>query len=112
MARHVAQLPFERTGLRSAFLCHGTVGLAHIFNRLFQATGQSFFHDAAVAYYRRTLELLDAPGAMEGALRPGPNQIIDGPGLLRGGAGIGLALLAAITPVEPAWDRALLLSPL
>ena len=30
------------------------------------------------------------------------------PGLLNGVAGIGLALLAATTPLEPAWDRTLL----
>jgi hypothetical protein len=32
------------------------------------------------------------------------------PGLLTGAAGIALALPAAITPVEPAWDRMLLVS--
>jgi hypothetical protein len=31
-------------------------------------------------------------------------------GLLNGLAGIGLALLAATTPIEPRWDRLLLLS--
>jgi hypothetical protein len=32
----------------------------------------------------------------------------DDPGFLTGAAGVGLALLAATTPVEPAWDRLLL----
>jgi hypothetical protein len=32
------------------------------------------------------------------------------PGFLDGAAGIGLVLLAAATPVAPAWDRILLLS--
>jgi hypothetical protein len=32
------------------------------------------------------------------------------PGLLTGTAGVGLALLAATTPIEPAWDRALLVA--
>jgi hypothetical protein len=32
------------------------------------------------------------------------------PGFLTGAAGIGLALLAATSPVEPAWDRVLLAS--
>lgn len=32
----------------------------------------------------------------------------DDPGLLMGGAGIGLALLAAVSTVEPPWDRVLL----
>ena len=34
----------------------------------------------------------------------------DEPGFLTGAAGIGLALLAALFPVEPAWDRVLLAS--
>ena len=34
----------------------------------------------------------------------------DDSSFLTGAAGIGLALLAAITPVEPEWDRVLLLS--
>jgi hypothetical protein len=32
------------------------------------------------------------------------------PGILTGAAGVGLALLAAATPIAPAWDRMLLLS--
>jgi hypothetical protein len=32
------------------------------------------------------------------------------PGFLTGAAGVGLALLAAISDVEPEWDRVLLLS--
>jgi lantibiotic biosynthesis protein len=33
------------------------------------------------------------------------------PGFLTGAAGIGLALLAAVSPVEPEWDRLLLCPP-
>ena len=32
------------------------------------------------------------------------------PGFLTGSAGLGLTLLAATTPVEPEWDRILLVS--
>lgn len=32
------------------------------------------------------------------------------PGFLTGAAGIGLALLGAVSPVEPSWDRLLLCS--
>jgi len=34
---------------------------------------------------------------------------VSDPSLLTGAVGIGLALLAATTPVEPMWDRILLL---
>ena len=34
----------------------------------------------------------------------------DDPGILTGAAGVAMALLAATTTIEPAWDRMLLLS--
>ena len=37
----------------------------------------------------------------------GVSECLD-PGFLNGAAGVGLALLAAVTDVEPAWDRVLL----
>jgi hypothetical protein len=40
----------------------------------------------------------------------GTSRWSDETGFLTGAAGIGLALLAALTPVEPEWDRVLLLS--
>ena len=42
--------------------------------------------------------------------RPNEKRWIAAPGILEGAAGIALALLAATTPVEPEWDRMLLLS--
>ena len=76
-------------------LAHGAAGLGHIFHRCHHATGEPSFQAAARAWYARALDLVD-PASM-------------GPGVLEG-AGIGLALLAATTRVEPAWDRAFLLS--
>ncbi|MBI3726400.1 hypothetical protein HY251_20940, partial [bacterium] len=42
--------------------------------------------------------------------RGGREVPVDDPGFLTGASGIGLALLAASTDLEPAWDRLLLLS--
>ena len=78
-----------------AGLAHGAAGLAHIFHRCHQATGDPLFTTAARAWYSRALDLVDPAAARGGLLE---------------GAGIGLALLAATTSIEPAWDRALLLS--
>ncbi len=76
-------------------LSQGAAGLGHIFHRCHGATGDSLFQSAARAWYGRALDLVD-PAAARGGL-------LDG-------AGVGLALLAAVTSIEPAWDRALLLS--
>jgi lantibiotic biosynthesis protein len=70
-------------------------GIGHVLNRLHQATGDP--------------ELLrNARGWLRRALRGAPHTE---PGLVGGAAGVGLALLAATTDVEPAWDRVHLLSP-
>lgn len=96
-------------------LCHGTAGLSHLFHRLYQATGEPAFLAAARRWLERTLEQW-RPGEgiggfrCRGRLADGQMGWILNPGFLTGAAGIGLALLAAATPVNPAWDRVLLLS--
>jgi hypothetical protein len=102
-------------------LVRGTAGVAHALNRLFQATGDRVFGDAARAWFERTIALFD-PARGLGGYRfwqaPWQNAYIpelstgwvDAPGLIGGIAGVGLALLAACEPIEPAWDRVLLLS--
>jgi len=100
-------------GVVDAGLRHGVAGRAHLLNRLFQATGEEPFADAARAGFGRLLEMR-RPGEGIGGFRaqaPGADGRpvwADDPGLLNGSAGIGLALLAAVSAVEPAWDRLLL----
>jgi hypothetical protein len=77
-------------------LCHGAAGVAHLFNRLYQASGEPLLRAASLLWFERLLDRWQ-PEARE-------------PGLLTGAAGIGLALLAASTPIEPVWDRVLGLS--
>jgi lantibiotic modifying enzyme len=103
------------TGVNDAGLCHGAAGLAHTFNRLAQATGDAGLEVAARKWYALSLAMRQ-PGRgcggyravipiASGELRGWPD-----PGFLTGAAGVGLALLAAVSDVEPEWDRALLLS--
>jgi hypothetical protein len=96
-------------------LCHGTAGLSHLFHHLHLATGDRALLAAARHWLGRTLALR-RPGAgiggylCRGRQADGSAGWITNPGFLGGAAGIGLALLAAATPIEPAWDRLLLLS--
>ncbi len=99
-------------------LCHGAAGLALIFDRLFKATGEEVFRDAAVAWYRRLLGQRSESGVLGGfgswtslSGEEGGFRREERPGLLTGAAGIGLALLAAISSDAPDWDQALLISP-
>jgi lantibiotic biosynthesis protein len=95
-----------------ACLCHGMAGLAHLFNRLYQSTRQDAFREAALHFLRRTVDLR-RPG--EGAAgytmfwrTPDETRWVATTTLFAGVAGVGLALLAAITPIAPAWDSLLL----
>ncbi|HET6896931.1 MAG TPA: lanthionine synthetase C family protein [Vicinamibacteria bacterium] len=115
IARRAAARPPDQAGVRDAGLCHGAAGLGQLFNRMFQATGDACLGDAARFWFARTLELRRPGCGVAGYAacdsRPGaPAPWRDDPGLLSGAAGIGLALLAAVTTIEPAWDRMLLVS--
>ncbi|HEU0032994.1 MAG TPA: lanthionine synthetase LanC family protein [Kofleriaceae bacterium] len=81
---------------RDANLCHGTAGLAHLFNRFYQASHDDLFATAARTWFRCTL----ANHAHASATASG--------GLIEGSIGVALALHAAISTDEPAWDRLLL----
>jgi lantibiotic modifying enzyme len=115
VARAAASRPEELSRVRDTSLCHGAAGLAHLFHRLYNATGEEELADAARFWYERTLGFR-VPGLGFGGFRPwsiGTDGIFDwreDPGFLQGSAGVGLALLSAVSTVEPAWDRVLLLS--
>ncbi|HKV06692.1 MAG TPA: lanthionine synthetase C family protein [Thermoanaerobaculia bacterium] len=115
LATAAAGLYRDEAGISDPALCHGTAGLSHLFHRLYRATGDPALLAAARRWLERTLALRRPGQGIGGYLRRGRlagGQLspISDPGFLGGAAGIGLALLAAATPVEPGWDRLLLLS--
>lgn len=115
LAHHAAARPPQSAGVRDAGLCHGAAGLGHLFNRLYQATDETRFAQAARFWLARALELR-RPGhgiagfASREVAGDGLDSWVADPGILTGAAGIALALLAGISSIEPAWDRMLLVS--
>jgi class I lanthipeptide synthase len=113
VALHAAARPVAGSGVRDACLCHGAAGVAHLFNRLYRATGEETLAAAARAWFEQALEHR-LPGSGVGGFRSWASDLSgisgwrDDPGFLEGAAGVGLALLAAISPVDPEWDRLLL----
>ena len=107
-----AQRPADSCGVVDSPLCHGSAGLGHLFNRMFQATGDRRFRERAVSWFERTLQMRREGEGIAGFLswRPGEGGWAADRSLLAGATGIALALLAAATPVEPSWDRILLAS--
>jgi hypothetical protein len=115
LARRVSARPVEARKTDEAGLCHGAAGVAHLFNRLYQATGEPDLKEAAVVWYRRCLDRERRGEGLAGLLSwvrivPGEETWLGEYGFLGGLAGIGLALLAAVSEVEPAWDRVMLVA--
>jgi lantibiotic modifying enzyme len=105
----------ELSNFRLPCLCHGSAGLGHLFNRIYQATGVEVFKEEAGKWFRRTIKLRKPGTGIAGFTHYGRNE--DGemaelydPAFIQGAAGIGLALLAAVTDLEPEWDRVMSIS--
>jgi lantibiotic modifying enzyme len=106
----------EDAQVTDAGFCHGSAGNGHLFNRLFHATGDLPCREAALYWFRQTLSYRQGRGRKgiggylawmgdpRSKLQGGRGWVQD-PGILMGAAGIGLALLSAVRPVEPSWDR-------
>jgi lantibiotic modifying enzyme len=113
IALQAATRSIEGSGVRDACLCHGAAGVAHLFNRLYQATGEEPLAAAARVWFAHALKVRQ-PGSGVGGFRSwssdlsGVSDWRNDPGFLEGAAGVGLALLAAVSPVDPEWDRLLL----
>jgi len=96
-----------------AVLCHGTAGIAHIFNRMYWNTKDEEFKEAANYWFKKTLEMSKFPDGLAGYKAHYTEE--NGGwqneyGILEGIAGIGLALHSWVTQTEPTWDECLLLS--
>lgn len=99
------------TGIVDTGLCHGTAGAAHLFHRLGRALGDDELLGLARAWFAQTLaERRHGPGAGGFATFVNGNDRYEPwPSLLEGSAGVGLALLSALSSAAPWWDGLLLL---
>jgi lantibiotic modifying enzyme len=113
---------YKRHGIHAndAGLCHGAVGLGHLFNRVYQATGDSLFKYAATKWFQYGLGLRGLigyggyqsynPGGFGLGKDADENPWEDDASMLTGSTGIGLGYLAAISDIAPDWDRFFLLT--
>jgi lantibiotic modifying enzyme len=117
LAYRATERPESETGVVNACFCHGAAGLAHLYNRMYQATEEEKLRRAAVYWLERTLDFYRLARDKGSAWVQGswdPEQPTPwtwtGVELVEGAAGVALVLLAATTSVEPLWDRMFLVS--
>lgn len=106
----------ERTAASGAFdagLSGGLISAAHCMNRIYRLTGNKEYGEFARTLYEKEID-----AAVFGDPSSGHKMWLtdsDGlyglhMGLLEGLAGIGLALIAAVSDREPGWDECLMMS--
>jgi len=121
IAHHSLRKCLERSrvalrAVEDSSLCRGSAGVAHMFNRIYQNEKDPKCLEAAYAWFERTLELAvrkhetRAPTHSGSCTPPFPQVKQACCPLQADRVGTALAFLAALTSVEPNWDRILLLS--
>jgi len=103
-------LKFRNEKIIDSHLCHGTAGIAHIYGRLYNYSQDETFKDASYYWFNQTIDSFSTD--LESGFKAWKGKFgwVEYDGLLEGSAGIGLALISAISDIEPKWDRCLLLS--
>jgi lantibiotic modifying enzyme len=98
--------------MNDVWVCHGTGGAAHIFQRLYQKTQIDDFKFAANYWYLKTLQQLDRgwPQIQPSYTRSGGYARKDLTGFLIGYAGLGLTLLSPLETTTMDWDEMILMS--
>lgn len=114
LLKNTERRDLRKGGIGDAGLCHGSAGVGHIFNRMYINTGILEFKEAADYWFEKTLEFAkweDGPaGYKKRTFDEGKEGFESSYGFLEGIAGIGLAMISYDSNIEPAWDRALLIS--
>ncbi len=114
LARTSAGRRVEDCSVRDAALCHGAMGAVRLFDRLHRATGEAPFQAAAARWAREAMTFWSPARSgpdfrfEKPEPRPGESPWVTDAALLVGSAGVGLGLLSILSPVEPAWERFLL----
>jgi hypothetical protein len=112
--RAAAAVSVTRLSADAGF-CHGTSGVAHMFNRLFHFTRDGMFKDAALRWMAATFARWHPDDTGVGGFKCILKIASSGfdwfrnPGVLTGTAGIGLTLQSALDDEPPLWDEIFLI---
>lgn len=103
LRRTTLRTNLEANFVSDPFFCHGAIGIAHIFNRVYQYSKEESFLVSSRYWANIALEMIETQNILS-------DQSIVAPDLLDGFAGLGLSLIALVSDIEPQWDACLLLS--
>ncbi len=92
--------------------CHGTIGIAHIYSRVYNIMHEDIYKETAQFWYNQTLSKSNFANGVAGFMHYDSfsNSYKPNLSLLEGISGIGLSFISSISNIEPRWDKCLLLS--
>ncbi len=93
-----------------ACICHGSAGIAMIYNRMYINTGLKVFLDTANYWMEQTLSYSWFEDGLAGYKSYESGEWINKDSLLEGITGIGLIMISWLSKDKQAWDELLLLS--
>ena len=101
---------FDRTKVNDAFVCHGSAGVAHIYNKIWKYTKCDVFRKACDFWIEQTIDRLYRNDILAGMnYNTMAHNIKENPGLLDGVIGAGLVLSSYLTD-DFSWDYCLMLN--
>ncbi|MBI9034146.1 MAG: lanthionine synthetase C family protein [Bacteroidales bacterium] len=109
------RIDMDTNSIFDTCFCHGTAGVAHIYNRIYQTTGDEVFRIASKYWLNKTLDLATFEDGISGFKTfyiedDNSEAWMKDIALLHGATGIGLSLCSAVSDSNTAWDEAFLLS--
>jgi len=103
-----------KEGVVDAGFCHGSAGIAHIFNRFYLETGRKEFDDARWFWVKKTLEFGEQPNGIGGfKMYVGlEDKYVSESNFLEGATGIAIVLLGFLSEEKEniAWDACFLMN--
>lgn len=101
---------FESTAVIDAAICHGSSGIAHIYNRIYNNTRQPIYKEASIYWYNYSLKQADKQNGLAGYQSFfGAFGWKNETGILEGVSGIMLTYMSALYPLNPSWGECFLL---
>lgn len=100
----------DETAIKDAGICHGSSGLAYMYNIMYNNTGNKEFKKASEYWLNETINLAKFDDGLAGYKVWTDEGYKVNYALLEGISGIGLVFLSFLTNEISSWDRALLLS--
>ena len=101
---------FPETGVIDAGLCHGSAGIAMIYNRMYFETGLKIFSLATDYWMEQTIYYSRFEDGLAGYKSYEMDGWINKDSLLEGIAGIGLMMISWLSKDKQTWDELFLIS--